>query len=204
MTRALEAFAGVAALYIDPRGPYPALGADCWDASRDARLYAGPWPVVAHPPCGPWGRLRRFCTLQDPTMAPLAVAQVRRWGGVLEHPAASLLWRECGLPIPWSAPPVVAGREWALEVDQCRWGHLAQKPTWLFFVAVRPCDLQPIPCWQAPTMWMRPPRGYDPAAFASKHVPKSQRHLTPPAFAAWLIHAAAHATPAAQAGHRAG
>jgi hypothetical protein len=39
----------VAALYIDERGPYPKLlGADrCWGESRDARLYGGPWPVVA-------------------------------------------------------------------------------------------------------------------------------------------------------------
>jgi hypothetical protein len=50
----------VAALYIDPRGPYPKLlGTDmCWDAKRDARTYEGPWPIVAHPACGPWGRLR--------------------------------------------------------------------------------------------------------------------------------------------------
>ena len=80
----------VAALYVDPRGPYPKLlGPEmCWDEQRDARTYAGPWPVVAHPPCGPWGRLRHMCTKQDGSLAMLAIAQVRRWGGVLEQPAA--------------------------------------------------------------------------------------------------------------------
>jgi hypothetical protein len=62
----------VAALYIDPRGPYPKLcdwtrpaspnnaRVHCWDAARDARTYAGPHPVVAHPPCKHWGRLRHL------------------------------------------------------------------------------------------------------------------------------------------------
>ena len=45
-----------AKLYVDPRGPYPKLVADWWDEARDARNYAGPNPVVAHPPCQRWGR----------------------------------------------------------------------------------------------------------------------------------------------------
>lgn len=72
----------IAALYIDPRGPYPSIpGVECWDAERDARNYAGPWPVVAHPPCGPWSKLKGMCWKQDRSLAPIAVGQVRRWGG---------------------------------------------------------------------------------------------------------------------------
>lgn len=42
----------IAALYVDPRGCYADVpGVELWDEARDARLYAGPWPVVAHPPC---------------------------------------------------------------------------------------------------------------------------------------------------------
>lgn len=103
---------------------------DCWDATRDARLYAGPHPVVAHPPCKHWGRLRHLakngphafgqespaCLLcggepgrdvgrtcpdnSDRDCAPRAVEQVRAFGGVLEHPAGSKLWEACGLPTP--------------------------------------------------------------------------------------------------------
>ena len=47
----------VAALYVERDGAYYGLdNVDPWDAERDARTYAGPWPVVAHPPCERWGR----------------------------------------------------------------------------------------------------------------------------------------------------
>lgn len=98
----------VSALYVDPSGPYFRMpDVDPWDAARDARQYSGPGPIVAHPPCGPWGVLKAFCRLQDPTLAPIAVAQVRQFGGILEHPKGSeLFWNRTGLglPAPGGAP----------------------------------------------------------------------------------------------------
>lgn len=39
-------------------GAYAGLpDVDLWPKSRDARLYAGPWPVVAHAPCERWCKL---------------------------------------------------------------------------------------------------------------------------------------------------
>lgn len=57
----------IAALYIDAaRGPYTNMpGIDAWGIERDATLYPGPHPVIAHPPCGPWGRFRWRCN-DDP------------------------------------------------------------------------------------------------------------------------------------------
>ena len=47
----------IAALHVEYRGVYAGLpDVDLWDRDRDARTYAGPWPVVAHPPCARWGR----------------------------------------------------------------------------------------------------------------------------------------------------
>ena len=47
----------IAALYVETGGCYFGLpDVDPWDEIRDARLYEGPWPVVAHPPCQRWGR----------------------------------------------------------------------------------------------------------------------------------------------------
>lgn len=47
----------VAALYVQTDGCYFGLPhVDPWDERRDARLYGGPWPVVANPPCQRWGK----------------------------------------------------------------------------------------------------------------------------------------------------
>lgn len=127
----------VAALYVDERGHYMAMpGVDAWGESRDARRYRGPWPIVAHPPCADWSRLRGM-TKHVPgrrELAPMAVWQVRACGGVLEHPAYSALWDELALPVPGGLPDVWGG--WSVRVDQVAWGHAASKPTWLYLVGV--------------------------------------------------------------------
>ncbi|MWL55341.1 hypothetical protein GQL84_23735, partial [Escherichia coli] len=58
---------------------------DVFDIERDARTFAGGMPVVAHPPCRAWGRLRKFAKPRpdEKALALFAVAQVRAFGGVL-------------------------------------------------------------------------------------------------------------------------
>ena len=58
----------IAALFVQRRGVYFDLdGVDPWDASRDARLYAGASSVVAHPPCARWCRLAGLVEAADST-----------------------------------------------------------------------------------------------------------------------------------------
>lgn len=92
----------IAALYVEMDGCYSGLaGVDAWDVTRDARGYAGPWPVVAHPPCQRWGRFwhgstrkpHQFKLGDDGGCFAAALNAVRTWGGVLEHPADSHAWR---------------------------------------------------------------------------------------------------------------
>lgn len=103
----------VSALYVDPTGPYPSRVAEWYDAARDARTYCGPSPVVAHPPCGPWGKLRWNCKHQDATLAPIGVYQTLEWGGVLEQPEGSVGINPRDLPpIPaWIEPTMTIGTD---------------------------------------------------------------------------------------------
>lgn len=139
----------IAALFVQAGGCYAGLeGVDPWPASRDARLYAGPWPVVAHPPCERWGRYwhggpsakDRKVKGDDGGCFASALASVRRWGGTLEHPEASADWRAFGLIAPprdggWVAADFEGG--WTCCVEQGHYGHRARKATWLYARGVR-------------------------------------------------------------------
>lgn len=184
----------VAALYVDPRGPYiKLLGPDmCWDEARDARTYAGPWPVIAHPPCGPWSR-NAFASRQDPTLAVIALGQVRRLGGVLEHPADSRLWKHdivlAGHLGRFGAHVDCYGGR-CISVDQVEWGHACRKRSWLYIVGRTASSVRPPYPGRQTTHWCRKqpgqvvPRGIK---MASREI----RRRTPPAFAEWLISIAA-------------
>lgn len=98
---------------------------------------------VPHVPCerwcrywsgGPSAKVRRRKG-EDNGCFAAALAAVRQWGGVLEHPEASHAWAAHGL----IAPPrcggwVVADFEggWTCCIEQGNYGHRARKATWLY------------------------------------------------------------------------
>ncbi len=140
----------VAALFVDPNGVYAGLeGVEVWDEARDARLYDGPWPVVAHPPCQRWCQLAPlnesrlgdgYRVGDDAGWFEAALRAVRTWGGVLEHPALSLAWREFHLPRPgthgWTRSFDDDG--YTTEIAQVAYGHAARKRTWLYYIGRTP------------------------------------------------------------------
>ncbi len=132
----------VAALFVQTGGIYFGLGAvDPWDLTRDARKYAGPHPVVAHPPCDRWHQLSAvnhkrwgWRINDDDGCFAAALAAVRRFGGVLEHPAESRAFKFHRIPEPTSRgwQRTIEG-DWITEVDQAAYGHRARKRTWLLY-----------------------------------------------------------------------
>lgn len=135
----------VAALYVETGGCYFDLpGVDPWAAYRDARRYAGPHPVIAHPPCERWGRMwfgsplkpdrEKYRLGDDGGCFAAALDAVRKWGGVLEHPADSHAWKHFGLTPPprpggWCMADEHGG--WTCYVEQGHYGHAGRKGTWL-------------------------------------------------------------------------
>jgi len=210
----------VAALFVDPRpgGAYVGIpGVEVWGArrcperpedvrpdERDARLYAGPHPVVAHSPCARWGRYwsgnplqpGRFKLGDDGGCFAAALAALYRWHGVLEHPEASHAWRHFGLAPPhrwggWTVAGWTPAGElvWTCCVEQGHYGHRARKATWLLMVGAEPPQLIWGPSKADPTL--RIDEGYHSTdERRRKHRRSSpagrlgprERAATPPAF----------------------
>lgn len=202
----------VAALYVESEGCYadqPSI--DAWDIGRDARGYAGPHPVVAHPPCQRWGRFWHGSTRKphqyklgdDGGCFAAALAAVRRWGGVLEHPADSHAWKAFGLERPvrgggWKKADDVGG--FTCYVEQGHYGHISRKPSWLY---VNGTDLPEL-------NWTRLPQRLHPLALERYGYVKARRigmmamiggkrkteirNATPPEFRDWLVYIASSAS----------
>lgn len=117
---------------------------DVYDIDRDARTWPGGCPVVAHPPCRAWGQFAMFSNPRDDekALAPWAVSQIRKFGGVLEHPANSKLWASEGLPEPGKRDEFGG---WTLPIHQHWWGHRAEKKTRLYIVGCEPQDIPEMP-----------------------------------------------------------
>lgn len=199
MSAAVALLEDVAVLYADPLGPYPSLVRLWYGEQQDARTYDGPWPVVAHPPCGPWSSLRTLSKESTKDLAFSALDKVRKFGGVLEHPRGSTFFRVAGLPLPGELPDEFGGRTYT--VRQVDWGHVARKQTWLYVVGCS--DFPPAPPPREPTHWasgVHTPgaRGKPPPGI--KICSAQQRRRTPPAFAAWLIEVARRSSPVSRAG----
>lgn len=139
----------IAALFVETGGVYWNLGnVDPWDEQRDARKYAGPHPVVAHPPCQRWGKYwhgstrkpHQFTLGDDGGCFEHALQSVRDFGGVLEHPAYSHAWERFGITKPkryagWQSAGSCGGA--TCYVEQGHYGHMSRKGTWLYAAHVK-------------------------------------------------------------------
>lgn len=186
----------ISALFVHPQGPYINLLGDCWTETRDARRYAGPNPVIAHPPCARWSRFWRADGSDKPGhddgCFASALESVRRWGGIIEHPEASYAWHAFSLGVPtvgcWSGVLLDARYPvWTTCVAQRNYGHDVRKLTWLLFVGRHPKPLD----WSTPRpqhIYIHQPRrcqgGKSPPVQTQSAM---DRQLTPRPFALMLI-----------------
>lgn len=198
----------VAALYVEPHGCYIGMpGVDPWPESRDARTYAGPHPVVAHPPCQRWGRFWHGSTRKphqyklgdDGGCFAAALEAVKRWGGVLEHPAHSKAWAAHGMFTPqagagWQRASLDGG--WTCYVEQGHYGHDSRKPTWLVVFGVDYEDMpqlnwtkgeQRLPAWMIERYGYEKARRIGVVAMVGGKNKTAIRNATPPEFRDLLI-----------------
>jgi len=122
-------------------------------------------------------------------LARLAVALVREFGGVLGHPAGSLLWPAQQLPAP-GARDAFGG--WTLGITQHWWGHRATKATLLYIVGCEPAaapDPPPLRLGDGErviTATRRKSNRPGTPGYRTECT-KAEREHTPPELALWLV-----------------
>jgi len=176
-------------LFTQEKSIYLQLGCDCWDIHRDARNYAGSDPVIAHPPCRTWSKMKSLAKPNpaETELALMAIDIVRKNGGVLEHPKGSGLFTQGYLPLPGKPDPHGG---FSICVDQFWWGHLCKKPTLLYIVGVKQSELPAIPySLDCVTRFIASSKATRHTKM--KHISKAGRSATPIEFAKWLIQVAA-------------
>lgn len=135
-----------------------------------------------------------------------ALASVRKWGGVIEHPEGSHAWRSFGLNLPprsggWVNADFIGG--FTCCVEQGAYGHRARKATWLYAFG---CELPTLKWGSADGKFGRLDDGYHSKEERAFHIKKGvlqrlskkQRLATPIEFRDLLISIAATAKTTAE------
>ena len=153
---------------------------DAYDAGRDATTYIGNLPVVAHPPCRAWGQLSHMANPRqgEKELAFFAIEQVRRCGGILEHPSGSRLFKT-HLPSSGQFPDEYG---YTILIDQFDFGHVAHKPTKLYICGVSNEDLPPMPAKRTEST----DRSICGNVLGTKRCTQYQREYTPEKLMDWF------------------
>ncbi len=134
---------------------------EVYDKQRNAYTFNLDIPVIAHPPCQQWSRLKSFAKFdrEEKDLAFFCLEKIKKNGGILEHPAGSSFFKEAGIK------PTIS-------IDQSWFGFSCRKRTYLYFHDCKPLSF---------------PLSFD---LVTKRVPdlaQDMRSYTTPQFANWLI-----------------
>lgn len=176
-------------LFVRKDSIYKNLGCNCYDIERNALIWPGGHPIIAHPPCRAWGKLKGLAKPKpgERELAIWSVEQIRKYGGVLEHPKHSTLWKEMNLP---TGKNIDEFGGFSLSIDQFWFGHKAQKSTHLYIVGIKPGLIPAMPLRFDAVEYVistskRNAKGH--RSKAKKETSKKDREATPPELAKWLI-----------------
>lgn len=160
----------VPVLFARRNSVYRVLGCDVYDADRDALTWPGGRPGIFHPPCRAWGQLRHFAKPRDgeTELAIWSIRMARQFGGVVEHPINSRLWRAVYC-LSWGIRDQHGGV--LVPLLQSSFGHRAPKATALYMV------LPFVPAIPEPR----------PTVTTVERMCRAEREATPFDLARWLV-----------------
>lgn len=171
-------------LFTKRNSNYLVFGFECYNEKKNAMLYTGDDVVIAHPPCRLWAGLRGLSTapIGEKELGTFAVNIVRNNGGIVEHPASSLLFKDG----TFTRPGIIdLHGGFLLKVDMSWFGFHAKKSTMLYIVGCGPMDIPAYPLsFDAVTHVIGYSKHSNPR---KKELSKSMRDVTPVKMCEWLL-----------------
>lgn len=164
----------ITVLYTRQNSKYNKYLLDTWDSKRNALNWPGGNPIIAHPPCRAWGDLYKMAKPRpgEKQLAIHSIIMARLWGGVVEHPRKSKLWKTMQLPIPGQTDQYGG---WTLCINQKDFGHRANKKTFLYIVGCKPKEIPEIEL------------NLNQAQTTIEKMGRAERESTPEKLIEWLI-----------------
>lgn len=166
----------VPVLFVHSRSNYKKIPFfDCYDEKRNALSYTGSHPVIAHPPCRLWSRLRSFSKApeSEKNLAIWSVDLVRSVGGIVEHPYDSQLWKHIHCP-GVGVFDKFGGTSFVF--DQFDFGYYTRKRTRLYIVGLNSLS-------EMPRFNLR----FEPVARKFDNLTPKQRSETTPELCLWFL-----------------
>lgn len=117
---------------------------DAFDIDRNALTTNYKLPAVYHPPCRLFSKLRSFSTAPESEkyLAHWSMYMCRVYGGIVEHPYDSQLWREYGI---FDVYKVDEFGGFSIVFDQYDFGFPTRKRTRLYIVGLPISQLPAMP-----------------------------------------------------------
>jgi hypothetical protein len=169
----------ISILFTQNNSIYKKLKQDCWNKDRNARTWPGGNAIIAHPPCRAWGKFW-WKSLHDDAeiqLAIFAINKIRLYGGIMEHPRTSGIWKYRGLQLPKPGTTDKYGG-FTICIKQSWFGHRAEKETILYIVGLTEKEIPAIPIT------------FDVVPNRVEYMCKAERERTPKDLALWLIETA--------------
>lgn len=121
-------------LFCDQESNYKKIGQEVYDINRNALTCHSTSPAIYHPPCKSWSRLKHFAKFSpgERWLGVWAVIRCRKYGGIVEQPDGSNLFKRMNCALPGNGLDQWGGQ--VIVINQVKWGHVAQKRTMLYLV----------------------------------------------------------------------
>lgn len=156
--------------FVKNNSHYKKLNADCYDIDRDALTTKRTDIGIYHPPCRLFSKLKYFskADYSEKNLAYWSIDRIQEYGGILEHPNGTSLFKEKNIKLTASN---------CIKVNLSWFGFQCEKSTLIFYNKIQLEDFPQLPL------------NFNAIESKVSKLSQSKRDVTPLNMCEWLLEA---------------